>query len=120
MGIFIPKLLVATVLLSEGCVWLAASRSFLDLILNSLALAFVTNVDELLHQVYLPVRLQRNLENSVLACPLPNMSPAERDIKEMRDQYCRSVLFLVLVSAIVGTFLFIQPVLPNYEWDVGA
>merc|ERR1712232_1249990 len=46
--VYLPKVCVVLVLTLTGCLWLLASESFGELILNSLALAFVTDVDEML------------------------------------------------------------------------
>jgi len=65
--ILIPKFLIACGLAGLGCCWLASSASFGDLILNSLALVFVTDIDEILFNVFLPPRLEDNLSKLKIA-----------------------------------------------------
>lgn len=119
--IFIPKSFIATLLCVAGCVWLTASLSFGDLILNSLALAFVVKVDELIFGVFLPARLATNLSDTNIALPVDeSKSEEERDRADMQGAYRRSVIFLILVTGSVAVFMVFQPVLPGYQWDVGA
>merc|ERR1712070_780939 len=66
--IFVPKIVIAIFLSCVGSVWLMASENVSDLILNSLALSFVTNVDELICTVFFPPFYIRDLNNLTLAC----------------------------------------------------
>jgi len=120
MAIFLPKLILGLCLLLEGCVWLAAAESTVDLILNSLALAFVTQIDELIYSVYLPPRLGKNLEETTLACPMSSLTPEVKEAADIVEQYGRSLMFLVMVLVIVVAVMQFQPVLPHYAWDVSA
>merc|ERR1712216_504821 len=95
--IFIPKTFIAILLCVSGCIWLTASLSFGDLILNSLALAFVVEVDELIFSVFLPPRLEKNLSDTVVACPKDSTkTDEERAKEEVRSSYSRSAVFLGL------------------------
>merc|ERR1719191_2457117 len=47
-AVYIPKLIITSILTLTGSLWLVASESISDLILNSLALAFVVKVDEII------------------------------------------------------------------------
>lgn len=119
MLIFIPKIFIASLLCCAGCVWLTASLSFGDLILNSLALAFVVEVDELIFSVFLPPRLEKNLKETMLAIPVDtSLSEEEIEKADVKNAYTRSAVFLALVFGFVVVFVFTQPVLPGYDWDV--
>ncbi|CAE8616778.1 unnamed protein product, partial [Polarella glacialis] len=52
--IILPKLGISILLLLIGTVWLSATDSYADLILNAVALEFVINIDELLFQAMMP------------------------------------------------------------------
>lgn len=119
--VFIPKSIIAIILTGTGCVWLVASESIGDLILNSLALAFVVKVDELIALVFYPQRLQKDV--ATLSLMLPNDPDEKDEDKRMRNStyeilQCALVLFatMIFVEFIIG----FQPVLPNYANDVTA
>merc|ERR1719183_2195437 len=66
--VYLPKILIALILTMTGSLWLLAAESFGDLILNSLALAFVTGVDELLGHAFFPPTFVENLEMLGFGC----------------------------------------------------
>eukprot|EP00933_Yihiella_yeosuensis_P082082 TRINITY_DN95829_c0_g1_i1.p1 TRINITY_DN95829_c0_g1~~TRINITY_DN95829_c0_g1_i1.p1 ORF type:complete len:395 (+),score=38.16 TRINITY_DN95829_c0_g1_i1:127-1185(+) len=53
--VVIPKFLICGVLMWLGCEWLTATTSFTDLVMNSIAMEFVTRIDENLYETILPV-----------------------------------------------------------------
>lgn len=117
--ILIPKCLIACGLAGLGCCWLASSASFGDLILNSLALVFVTDIDEILFNVFLPPRLEDNLSKLKIAlAPNEKLTEEERDLKDVHDAYCRSAWFLAGTILFVLGFMLFQPVIPNFARDV--
>merc|ERR1719311_236936 len=61
MLMLLPKLIIIAALFMEGCIWLAATESFADLILNSLALTFVLDIDSVIFTCFLPERMAKNL-----------------------------------------------------------
>eukprot|EP00930_Biecheleria_cincta_P027123 TRINITY_DN19054_c0_g1_i2.p1 TRINITY_DN19054_c0_g1~~TRINITY_DN19054_c0_g1_i2.p1 ORF type:complete len:445 (+),score=39.49 TRINITY_DN19054_c0_g1_i2:40-1374(+) len=60
--VVIPRAVVAFYLTELGCRWLTATHEVSDMILNSLALAFVTNIDELLYHSILPIATRNQIE----------------------------------------------------------
>merc|ERR1719215_924451 len=52
--VWLPKTFIACVLLVIGTMWLAATGSVVDLILNSVALQFVVEIDETLFGAMFP------------------------------------------------------------------
>lgn len=117
----IPKVLVSLGLMILGSVWLTASESFADLILNALALEFVTGIDELMFLVFLPARLSSTLSDFFIAVPQLEEENEDADVanrKEMRAAYKRSGVFLFLVLTYTIVFVIFQPVIPRFAWDL--
>jgi len=117
--VFIPKFLIAFILSFSGCVWLMAAENTGDLILNSLALAFVCKVDELIAAVFFPVNFQVTLAN--LAFYLPAGPEVDDDDKQMHKRFLDFVICGgILLSAIgfVEILILYQPVIPSYAGDV--
>jgi len=117
--VFIPKFLIAFVLTCSGCLWLMAAENTGDLILNSLALAFVCKVDELIAAVFFPVEFQVALAN--LAFYLPADPDADDDDIQMEKRFLEFVeCAVILLSAIafVEILILYQPVIPSYDNDV--
>merc|ERR1719379_661323 len=54
VALIIPKVIIVTCLTIVGTVWLAATNSFSDLLLNAIALEFVIVIDEVLFNAILP------------------------------------------------------------------
>merc|ERR1719401_2196783 len=52
--ILVPKLLIGAALMMLGMIWLSATESFGELILNAVALEFVINIDDHLFEALLP------------------------------------------------------------------
>jgi len=112
--IFIPKIVIVVFLMTAGSLWLLAAEHISDLILNSLALAFVTTIDELICMVFFPPFFIEDLDNMAMGC---QRLSADKDIQ--RAEHIKSFFysFLVLVSTTVAVQLAIlyQPVIPNYD-----
>jgi len=117
--VFIPKILIASVLMVTGCVWLMASENIGDLILNSLALAFVVRVDELLAQVFFPEHFLAMVDD--LAFVLPK-APGEIDkdvqMRERAREFMMCALTLLMTLAVVEALIIYQPILPNQSHDI--
>merc|ERR1719316_1633629 len=60
--ILVLKALISLSLLVIGCVWLMATDSFADLILNAVALEFVVNIDNLLFEAAMPVTVVEKVQ----------------------------------------------------------
>jgi len=117
--VFIPKFIIAIALTFIGSIWLIAAESIGDLILNSLALAFVVKVDELIAAVFFPSRLQDNLVNLCIMLPCDEDEKDEDKLmQKIVNEFfqCAGVVLITIVFVEI-TFRF-QPVLPHYANDV--
>lgn len=120
--VLIPRILITLYLLFLGCMYLTATESFTDLILNSLVMAFVYDIDEMVLECFLPLRLAKHLLNNVMI-----MTPGSKSRKGTTDQfksieitYGKSMVTLLVSIVFLVVFINFQPVLPGYKWDVGA
>lgn len=116
--VFIPKILIASVLMVTGCVWLMASENIGDLILNSLALAFVVRVDELLAQVFFPEHFLEMVDD--LAFVLPKHGEIDKDVqmRERAREFMMCALTLLMTLVAVEALIQFQPILPNQSHDI--
>jgi hypothetical protein len=117
--IIIPKYLIIVVLLGVGWEWLTASESLENLILNSLALTFITTIDELLFNSVFPERLHDKVNAlKVINQVQQYASKVEREQGEhsaMTFYYGRSALFVILASIALYLYVnFFQDVIPGY------
>jgi len=108
--LLLPKLLIAVVLTFVGTVWLTASGSFSDLILNSVALEFVIAIDEILFEGLLPESIKKDIENTKLVMPKPKKSGDENeDARKKEEQikagFTRSTGYAVVIM--VGVLIFV-------------
>jgi len=120
--IFIPRTIIAISLLILGAAFLTATQSFTDLILNSLAMSFIYDIDELLMFSFLPERLKQNLEHTKIMTPADefkkHLSPQELDLRDVKAAYKRSLVYLLVVISIVVVWFLFQPIIPGYSFDV--
>lgn len=120
--IFIPRVIIASCLLVMGIAFLTATQSFTELIMNSLAMSFVYDIDELLMEVFLPQRLKHNLEITKIMTPseehLMHLTPKDMDRLKLKRAYSSSAFKMTMVLAIVTIWLLFQPIIPGYEFDV--
>merc|ERR1719507_2338189 len=64
--LIVPKCLITVLLTLIGFVWLTATVSFADLILNAVALAFIIQIDEQIYNVLIPNSLKERMAQTVL------------------------------------------------------
>jgi len=116
--VFLPKFIIATVLMITGCVWLMAAENIGDLILNSLALAFVVKVDELLAEVFFPRHFLDMVSD--LAFVLPARQPADKDeaMQQRAWEFIMCAITMLITMGAVEIMILFQPVIPEYEYDV--
>lgn len=117
--VFIPKFIIAIFMTFIGSVWLTTARSIGDLILNSLALAFVVKVDELMAVVFFPQRLQHDVATLTLMLPA-NPEEKDEDIRSRNNTwaYFGCAMIVIGSAALVEVLINFQPVIPNYGTDV--
>lgn len=137
--IFIPQVVIILVVFLLGCDWLLGTLNFGDLILNSLALEFVTGIDELLFECFMPQRLKDNLTSMKVVYPTYKkpplrrmgtqsesmLTPAQRETKaedlvDLKRAYSGSLITLSAVVLALVAVLYFQQVIPDYQWDVHA
>merc|ERR1719161_349779 len=95
--LIIPKVLIVICLTVVGTVWLAATGSFADLILNAIALEFVIVIDEVLFNSILPESLKEDIASTKLIRPRPVMTgdpvkDAARKMDQKLKGYRRSTI----------------------------
>jgi hypothetical protein len=115
--VFIPKFIIAVILTFMGVNWLMAAESAGDLILNSLSLAFVTKIDEVLAQVFFPSKLQKNIATLCIMMPPKDHDDEEEMIHAVWDYFYMAMTF-VLVCLFVETSIRREIIIPNWTDDV--
>jgi len=111
--VIMPRTFIAVRLLLLGCRWLSASASFSDMVLNAMALAFVTDIDERLYCSVLPNALKKQIADTNFFFEEEPKGKAQVDRSEWK-MYKRTLAWLVLTSLFLFTYgEFLQTVLPN-------
>jgi len=110
--VFIPKFLIGLVLWYIGAEWLTATPGVDNLMLNSLALAFVCEVDELIFRTCMSQVAKYSLERTKLPLPAYTYMPS---IWMSVEMVVTSVLSLWLAFFYVYHF---QQAIPDYRWDL--
>lgn len=111
--VVLPRTFIALRLLVLGCRWLSASASFSDMVLNAMALGFVTDIDERLYCSILPAALKKQIADTNFFFEEKPKTRIQVDGAEWK-MYRRTMMWLVAT----GLFLFgygevFQTVLPN-------
>jgi len=120
--IIVPKWIISLGLLFLGCVWLIATDSFSDLILNAVALEFVVNIDNLLFEAIMPVTVVEKVTEIKFLIKKSPESAKQRDDKVIGG-YWRSIYYffgtMVFVYLLMtyGQNIPIAGVLPHYAHD---
>lgn len=125
--ILLPKFLIGILLCTLGLIWLSATESFPDLILNSLALEFVINVDDHLFLALLPLSYRKNLgaDGKVfMKIPVKPMD-IQGMVAEDWAHWKSSTFFLIFIPVLCFgylSYLQVLPVfgvLPDFAYDIG-
>lgn len=112
--IFVPKFIISVALSFLGCMWLMSAENIGDLILNSLALAFVVSVDELIALVFFPGFYLEDLSKLGLAGQLVKNEPEVEKAIQLRS-FCYSSMTLITAFLVVELAVRYQPVIPNFD-----
>merc|ERR1712217_588658 len=75
--ILVPKVAIATCLWWLGARWLVATTSFQELLLNAVALAFITELDELIYTAMVPEDIQVLIQSYKIAKASQNQTVHE-------------------------------------------
>jgi len=112
--VLIPRWVIDVYLLWLGCRWLAATPSFSDLLLNSVALEFIVLLKDALYTGVVPDRNKRATQNTLVQ-PWQKTEPANYRV------FLSSFLLMAVTCAWVLWYVYrFQMVLPDYKWDVAA
>lgn len=110
--ILLPKLLLCAVILWLGARWLTATLGFGDLLLNSVALAFIFELADLLYVATIPYHTKLLATRTLFS-----------HLRKRERETCGSMFGLMqtgivsLILALLYIYKF-QGVLPEYKWDV--
>merc|ERR1712136_269611 len=91
---------VIFILLIFGCLWMAKSSSVIELLLNAVALAFITDTDELLFITIVPTTL-KNLVKKMEPLPL---KPPRSSLPPLRSVVSLSIILMCVI------FFWVYPV----------
>merc|ERR1712217_450931 len=79
--ILVPKVVIAIYLWWLGARWLVATTSFQELLLNAVALAFITELDELIYLAMVPEDIQMLVQSYKIARAAQN-----QDVLQVLDR----------------------------------
>lgn len=112
--VVVPKVVIGTGLLLLGCTWLTATNSFENLIMNSLAMEFVTGIDEGLYETLLPV----SHRTQVAECKFFIQRKATNKKLDYKG-FQRSAMYMIACLIYVFSFLYLgQTVLPPHLHEI--
>lgn len=129
--LIMPKVVIVFILTIVGTVWLAATGSFSELILNAIALEFVITIDEVLFNAVLPESMKDEIAHAKMIRPRPALSgDAEEDAKTREATLVRGyqrstialfgTLILVFLYMTFGQHVPIIGVFPGYAHDISC
>lgn len=110
--VFAPRILIAVCLWIVGACWLTATSGFENLVLNALALTFITELDELIYRACTSESMKRCLEMTKLPLPAFSYAPTASGPCETLIT-CASCIGLTLIY-----IYYLQEAIPNYRWDL--
>jgi len=108
--LLIPKFMIALALTFVGTMWLAATDSYSDLILNAVALQFVVKIDEMLFDGLLPESIKSDIGSTKLLIPKKLKSgnayvEARNEENQVVAGFKRSTLYAIFLMGIVYLFM---------------
>jgi hypothetical protein len=122
--IALPKAMINAAVLFFGCRWLTATTSCTDLILNSLALEFVVNIDELLFRAICPVAMTKlmaamRLQNKTGADVEDSSKDLDKTHFDLTADIVRSLRYMFYCLVWVCLYMFVlESVIPHYPGDI--
>mmetsp|Transcript_44922 Transcript_44922/g.112970 ORF Transcript_44922/g.112970 Transcript_44922/m.112970 type:complete len:408 (+) Transcript_44922:43-1266(+) len=110
----IPKIGISITLLWLGCEWLSATIKFESLVMNTVAMAFIVNIDEILFEAVLPRAHRNDVENIDFLMPKTTAVDEDYLLQKKRKSYRKSLFYMVLLVAFVLLYgEWVQDVLPE-------
>lgn len=123
--IIVPKFIIGSALTALGLIWLSATVSFSELILNSLALEFVINIDDNLYKALLPHKYRLDIQNVKMKVPHPHQTLEEQTEDDWRS-WKTSTFFMLFIPCLVYSYLkYFQylpviGVIPDFMEDIST
>lgn len=105
--IIVPKTTINIVLLIYGTIWLVATTSFSDMILNAVALEFIINIDELCFGAMVP----KSLKGQIAVFKLWT-AKSKYQTSQIAWSYARSIVHIFLVVVIPYWYITYGQTLP--------
>lgn len=112
--VILPKFLICCTLMWLGCQWLTATSNFTDLVMNSIAMEFVTRVDENLYETILPAYHRQQVEEINFLVE-HRFKGRRKEFNAFRHSFIYFILGIAFVLLYSGN---IQSVLPGNVDDV--
>jgi len=112
-GVQIPVLAMNIILFWIGARWLVATLGFGEVLLNAVALEFVLNLHEIFYKAVVPYTMQSSLGSILL--PQGSTTSEKPNWWNMISAFGIFIVALVLVCL----YVWLQQVLPDYNWDIG-
>mmetsp|Transcript_75080 Transcript_75080/g.217079 ORF Transcript_75080/g.217079 Transcript_75080/m.217079 type:complete len:379 (-) Transcript_75080:201-1337(-) len=141
VAVLFPKIFTSMYLWVVGMRWLLSTPSFGALFLNTVGLAFLTNLGELLYSVFVPGEIQSMVQTYKLFVDREDWIESEMQVRSQgractvckcfcngprcQRRFLRLAgrMLVTLVGIIAAPTLYMwkfQRVLPHYQWDVAA
>merc|ERR1719401_35468 len=111
-SVFVPKYVIAGTLWYIGARWLTATIGIDNLVLNSLALTFICEVDELIYRTCTSEVAKSCLEKTKLPLPSFRYTPTYWVPVETL-----STCFVCIAFSSLYLF-YLQDAIPEYRWDL--
>eukprot|EP00931_Biecheleriopsis_adriatica_P102792 TRINITY_DN77721_c0_g1_i1.p1 TRINITY_DN77721_c0_g1~~TRINITY_DN77721_c0_g1_i1.p1 ORF type:complete len:438 (-),score=62.70 TRINITY_DN77721_c0_g1_i1:82-1395(-) len=115
LTVCLPRFWITIYLAMMGCRWLCSSRSPGEMILDSLKLAFVHKIDEVVYEVVLPLASRQQIHDTKMFFKTGTTPSSLRQISSTElNGYSRSCFYVVLTAVCVfGYIELYQTVLPG-------
>jgi hypothetical protein len=110
--VFVPKLMIASILWYIGAGWLTATTGTDNLVLNSLALTFICEIDELIFRTCMPEVAKACLEKTKLPLPSFKYTPSYWIPAETLG----TCLGCIAMAAVY--ICYWQDAIIDYRWDL--
>lgn len=112
--VFVPRFIVDLWLLDLGSLWLTATPNFHELVFNTVALEFILSMNVIVFHTMVPRQSTMDMKNTRILPPL-----AKIHVTPWNGLAAFAWGILALGYAITYVYIM-QPVLPQYRWDVGS
>jgi len=113
----IPKLIIATFVWWIGARWLVATTSFQDVVLNSVALAFIFDIDEMFYGALTALETRERVSHYCVDVVEPETEVASK-AQFGRAAFMNACLLVIVLGIPILYIDYFQTVLPKYHWDL--